>query len=230
LIKEHKKHTAILLFANSVETDIRAKNLHGGSGLLESLNHHAIKVIEATDLPYFHFSEKEQVGRSFGTRFANAIQAIFDKGYLNVIAIGNDSPCLGKDHIQEASALLLQKKVVLGPSLDGGFYLFGITREHFDANGLESLPWQTSLLYQDTLSYFDSIPCQLATLETLTDIDSVKDIKHLTNYIKSLGSKWMTLFSKYLSQRMHFSQRMEIAPETLVQQTPFNKGSPFSFA
>ena len=200
------------------------------SGLLESLNQHAIKVIEATDLPYFHFSEKEQVGHSFGERFANAIQAIFDKGYLNVIALGNDSPHLGKRQIQKASTLLLQKKVVLGPSLDGGFYLFGISKEHFDANGLESLPWQTSFLYQDTLAYFDTVACQLATLETLSDIDSVKDIKRLTNYIKSLGSKWMILFSKLLSQRMHFSQRMEIAPAILVQQTLYNKGSPFCFA
>ncbi|MEX0361029.1 MAG: DUF2064 domain-containing protein [Allomuricauda sp.] len=219
-----------MLFANSAEEDIRAKKMHVDSGLLESLNQRVIKVIEATDLPHFHFSEKEQVGHSFGQRFANAIQAIFDKGYLNVIAIGNDSPHLGKRHIQKASTLLLQKKVVLGPSMDGGFYLFGITREHFDANGLESLPWQTSFLFQNTLSYFDSIKCQWATLETLSDIDSIKDIKRLTNYIKSLGSKWMILFSKLLSQRMCYSRQMEIAPEILVQQTPYNKGSPFCFA
>ncbi|WP_161991965.1 TIGR04282 family arsenosugar biosynthesis glycosyltransferase [Flagellimonas algicola] len=218
-----------MLFANSAEEDIRAKKLHADSGLLESLNQHVIKVIEATDLPHFHFSEKEQVGNSFGKRFVNAIQAIFDKGYLNVIAIGNDSPHLGKHHIQEASKLLLQKKVVLGPSLDGGFYLLGITREHFDANGLESLPWQTSNLYQDTLAYFDSVACQLATLETLSDIDSIIDIKHLSNFAKTLSKNWLSLFSKMLKTKHRFISTIEISPEILSRQNPFNKGSPVRF-
>lgn len=230
MIKKHSKHTAILLFANSAEEDVHAKKLDVDSCLFDSLNQRTFQVIEATGLPYFHFTEKEQKGDSFGERFTQAIQTVFGLGYHNVIAIGNDSPKLKKHHIHEAAAQLSQKKVVLGPSLDGGFYLFGIHQANFDAKQLEVLPWQTTSLYQNTKAYFETRDCKVYSLETLADIDSITDIKRLSNHFRNLGKTWISLFSKLLAPRAYIFKLLEISPEILSRHIPFNKGSPVRFA
>jgi len=59
-----------------------------------------------------------------------------------VITIGNDTPILKSHHIVEASRQLESKNVVLGPSLDGGFYLLGIHKTHFNREQFIDLPWQ----------------------------------------------------------------------------------------
>ncbi len=199
-------------------------------GLFKSLTQQSIKTVEASGLPYFHFTEKEQAGLSFGERFIHAIQQVFDQGYCNVIAIGNDSPHLGKHHILEAAAQLSRKKVVLGPSLDGGFYLFGIPQADFDAQQLKVLPWQTTSLYQSTKAYFESKHCQMVALERLSDIDTVTDIERFSGYIRSLGRFWIALFSKILQRHDQVFHVTEKSPEIHSRQIPFNKGSPICFA
>ena len=82
------KGTAILIFANSAEFEAVQKPFRSSETLFDALNEQTIKIVEKTGLPYFHFSEKNQYGATFGERFANAIQSIYDKGFQTVITIG----------------------------------------------------------------------------------------------------------------------------------------------
>jgi hypothetical protein len=53
---------------------------------------------------------------------SHAIQSVLDKGYDKVIVLGNDSPGLHLNHLQEAFLELQDKSVVLGPDFKGGTY------------------------------------------------------------------------------------------------------------
>ncbi|MGB5435124.1 MAG: DUF2064 domain-containing protein, partial [Maribacter sp.] len=119
-INEH--HTAILVFALSSEEEQKRKKIRNGDRLFSALSEHSLNIVAKTGLPYFHYTEKEQVGDSFGERFTNAIQEVFNRGFKQIITIGNDSPQLKISHIQRAAVLLDHNKSVIGPSADGGFY------------------------------------------------------------------------------------------------------------
>ncbi|CAN0575163.1 unnamed protein product, partial [Ectocarpus sp. 12 AP-2014] len=65
-----------------------------GERVFETLTKETLRKVKRTKQPYFHISEKEQTGNSFGERFTNAIQTVFDKGYEHIITVGNDTPQL----------------------------------------------------------------------------------------------------------------------------------------
>ena len=74
------KKTAILIFANSAKEEANANPLQIVL-FFETLTNETINKVKQTGLPYFHFTEKQQIGNSFGARFTNAIQSVFDKGF-----------------------------------------------------------------------------------------------------------------------------------------------------
>ncbi len=100
---------------NSSEEELKHKPIVNGQKLFDALTNITLKTVKKTKLPYFHFTEKEQVGASFGTRFSNAIQEIIAKGFENVIAIGNDTPKLTAATILKAEKELNKTRLFLAP-------------------------------------------------------------------------------------------------------------------
>ena len=133
--------TAILIFANSAEKQLISKSI-ASSDFFNLLDSDTVKTVKKAGLPYFHFSEKEQIGHSFGERFTNAIETILNKGFQNVITLGNDIPNLTANLIVKAKNKLENSDYVLGPSTDGGFYLMGFKKAHFNKTDIQNLPWQ----------------------------------------------------------------------------------------
>tara|TARA_R100001369_G_scaffold29172_4_gene52762 strand:- start:257209 stop:257898 length:690 start_codon:yes stop_codon:yes gene_type:complete len=219
--------TAVLIFANSSETEGINKRFSFGYDLFDTLNDHTIKTVEKTGLPYFRFSEKDQIGNCFGDRFTNAIQSLMDMGFENVITVGNDTPSLSKKHILEAVAGLENSEIVLGPSRDGGFYLMGLNSSQFNSEVFKNFPWQTLNLNNSIENYFSNKQnVEIKKLETLVDIDCLGDLKSLQEKINQFSASLkkaliQLLFStshNFLVYIFHFFQ---------VERTPiFNKGSP----
>ncbi|SHG59330.1 TIGR04282 family arsenosugar biosynthesis glycosyltransferase [Flagellimonas flava] len=224
------KDTAVLIFASSAEVDSHAKKIQAGVPLFQALTAQTIQVVQATGLPYFHFTENEQCGNSFGDRFIHAIQQVFDQGYSKIVAVGNDSPHLGAKQLLQAAAETSKENVVLGPSLDGGFYLLGLHADHFDEHGLGQLPWQTSSLLNKTKTYLKSLNIGVTLLQTFKDIDALADLKRLSDAIRSLGKQWLQLFSGLLQKQASYFGAQQVFLQTHTFNIPFNKGSPSRFA
>nr|WP_298996029.1 DUF2064 domain-containing protein [uncultured Allomuricauda sp.] len=220
--------TAILFFANSAEKDFSRKNFGiTGIAFFENLTDHTLQTIEHTGLPFFHFSEEEQHGNTFGERFFNAFESIFALGFSKVISVGNDSPNLMAKHILNAKEQVSKDKAVIGPSLDGGCYLLGVHRDVFEKQSFEALPWQSATLYQELVLQLEMRDIHITSLDILDDIDSVLDVKRLSNYIKSFSTYWIALFNTIFN----FGQPNTLVPIPIYKSgstsTPFNKGSPF---
>ena len=218
--------TAILVFANSAKKELTSKPIPKGKTLFETLTKETLQKVKKTGLPYFHISEKEQKGFSFGERFTNAIAAIFEKGYENIITIGNDTPQLQTAHLLKTKTALAAGKTVLGPSIDGGFYLMGLHKSNFDSEIFKRLPWQRfSLLHRISIILGQS-DALLYKLPRLRDVDTLKDVKILSSFINSISKTVLQLlaFLLKLKKRITYSL-MEGFPIICLQQ-PFNKGSP----
>lgn len=178
-----KQKTAVLVFAFSSKEEIRHKKINDAEELFSVLSERTLTTVQKTKLPYILFTEKEQQGSTFGERFANAIEYVFNKGYNKVITIGNDTPQLTPKLLLKANNLLSQKNTVLGPSTDGGFYLMGIHKNDFDKKSFVSLPWQTPRLYQQLVKEGTPEDVSILELEYLRDIDSLNDVKDIFNYV-----------------------------------------------
>ena len=113
---------------------------------------------------------------------------MFDRGYENVIAIGNDCPELNLRDITNAAALLERNSPVLGPARDGGVYLLGLTKVWFDPVAFQNISWNTAKVTVELAHLFP----HHQILEQKTDIDRVSDLQWMAkNRILSKFVKWL---------------------------------------
>lgn len=217
---------AVLVFANSAKEDMRSKKIKQGQLLFDGLSEHTLTEVRKTGVPFYHITEIEQFGTSFGERFANAIQSILEMGYENLIAIGNDSPQLKAAHITKAARYLKNGKGVLGPSLDGGFYLMGLKKEWFVYQSFLALPWQRQNLFSCTVGYFKNFKIQIEELDALIDIDSLRSVRLLLNHVKSISVQLLRLLSNIFSIRPMGRIVLPVFYQFHYATIPNNKGSP----
>jgi hypothetical protein len=219
--------TAILIFAHTAEYEAKVKPFQYSKEVFESLNQRTLELVKKTNLPYFVVTEKEQIGSTFGERFTNAIESVYDLNYDSVIVIGNDTPHLTANQLTSANRKLGASDIVFGSSIDGGFYLLGIKREHFDANLFLKLPWQSQILNEALSKYFKVNAIKVAYLEKLRDIDSLLDIKKLFNSFKTVYGNLFQLFLIIFSKIKKTIYEIEVSPIFLFQSNFYNKGSPY---
>lgn len=219
------KKTAILIFSNSAKEDAKRKSF-ADSQLFETLTNETLNKVKKTGLPYFHFTEAQQEGQNFGTRFSNAIQTVFDKGFTNIISIGNDTPHLKTKHLNDANKKLNNNQLVFGPSKDGGFYLMGLNKALFNTKHFSQLPWQTSALKTTTLQLLSVNHISFSLLETLVDIDSASDISSILNSYKTISKAVKTILLQLCISAKAILLYTAIVLDFTINHTLFNKGSP----
>src|SRR3989338_5129616 len=67
-----------------------------------------------------------QMGDCFPDRLRNSMKLGFDLGYQQVVHMGTDSPDLPHLWLKEIFVKLQRRDLVIGPALDGGYYLLGM--------------------------------------------------------------------------------------------------------
>ncbi|MBW1295444.1 TIGR04282 family arsenosugar biosynthesis glycosyltransferase [Aquimarina litoralis] len=221
-----KLKTAILVFANSSKQEVLNKPIFGGDRLFSALNKATLKVVKSTGIPFFVYTEKDQIGNSFGERFVNALQATYDQGFENVITIGNDTPHLRKQHLIESVKQLENKNFVLGPSADGGFYLMGLHKSQFNRNTFLKLPWQSKNLAKSVSLLIKTSKIEVAQLETLFDIDTLEDLHVIAKLSNNISMLLRKIIQSILSIRVDISKHRGIIKNTYQQNSFYNKGSP----
>ncbi|UII77573.1 DUF2064 domain-containing protein [Flagellimonas sp. HMM57] len=223
-----QRKTAVLIFANSAEVDCREKTTIANLDVFNTLTEHTLKIVKDSQLPFFHFTEKEQHGSSFGERFSNAIKAVFEKGYENIITVGNDSPQLKTSHILEAEQQLQLGKTVLGPTLDGGFYLMGLHCSNFDPHLFKKLPWQRFGLFNKISKLIAGQHSYLFRLPVLQDIDNKEDAKALLNFFKTVAASILKVLKELFKPSFRIvSKNIQIFQSNFIALY-YNKGSPVS--
>lgn len=81
------------------------------------------------------FSLFHPEGTTENDRITQSLQQAFEKGYNSVVLLSHSVPNLPTDYIEEALADMRgEKKIVLGPLNNGGFYLIGLTRYTYESD------------------------------------------------------------------------------------------------
>jgi hypothetical protein len=90
-----------------------------------------------------------QSSGNLGSRMSNVFKYLFMRGYESAVMIGADSPTLPLSHLRAAFAALERKPVVLGPSLDGGYYLIGLRAPQPEL--FKGIAWSTNQVLSQTI-------------------------------------------------------------------------------
>ena len=122
---------------------------------------------------YTFFAQK---GNNIGKRMANAFIRSFSKGFHRVILVGVDIPDLTEKIIDEAFSGLQKYPAVIGPAIDGGYYLIGFNADTFIPDVFEDIPWGTDRVHEKTLTVFDKKRIQVHMLPIWRDIDTYEDL------------------------------------------------------
>lgn len=114
-----------------------------------------------------------------GQRMAAAFSTSFAEGAQAAILFGTDIPDLGSTILRQALTALENVAVVIGPTLDGGYYLIGLTASS-TAQALPLLfadiPWSTSRVLATTLDRLRHARLTFSLLPELRDIDTPEDL------------------------------------------------------
>jgi rSAM/selenodomain-associated transferase 1 len=137
-----------------------------------------LSLASAADLDYFRSAFPEflvhaQVEGDLGQRFAHDFQSAFENSAQAVVVIGTDIPDLDKGIINAAYKALHEHQVVIGPDLDGGYYLIGTTERKADL--FKDIDWSSESVLQQTERLVQTQGLSIQYLPTLSDIDTVAD-------------------------------------------------------
>lgn len=131
--------------------------------------------VEQHDLwPNDKYKKQVQADGDLGEKMAAAFQNAFDQGYTSVVIIGSDCHQLTPEIIEKAFEELKIHEVVIGPALDGGYYLLGMNHLHPEL--FQNKRWSTEHVFPDTLYDIERLHLSHKVLPELSDIDHVEDL------------------------------------------------------
>jgi len=123
-----------------------------------------------------------QEGDDLGTRMCGAMQKAFELGHRRMILIGTDLPTFTREYLTQAIDHLNTYDVVLGPTMDGGYYLIGVRGPVPEL--FQGIAWSTAGVLEETRKTAAAQGLSVALLPPCRDLDTVDD---LTAFIGLLG-------------------------------------------
>lgn len=116
---------------------------------------------------------------NFGNCLFYALQACLDLGFGASCVLNSDSPTLPTECLVETARELARPgdRMVLGPSVDGGYYLLGLKRPH--KRLFEDIDWSTERVAQQTLARAAELGLEAVILPTWYDVDDADTLQIL---------------------------------------------------
>jgi rSAM/selenodomain-associated transferase 1 len=119
-----------------------------------------------------------QTGSNLGDRLSMAFsERFFFHRTQKVIAIGVDEPHISRELVDHAFGLLDSCEWVIGPAIDGGYYLIGCRAAVFNPMIFSDMPWGTSSVMSQTLERIRDWELTTALLPARYDIDVIEDLQ-----------------------------------------------------
>jgi hypothetical protein len=116
-----------------------------------------------------------------GERMRRAFTDSFEEGFDKSIIIGTDCPSRDAADVEEALKLLEENTLVLGPAIDGGYYLIGIRSNapHWLYELVfENIPWGTDQVFNATMNVLAETGIDVGLLDEKADVDEPEDLIH----------------------------------------------------
>ncbi|AFZ03579.1 TIGR04282 family arsenosugar biosynthesis glycosyltransferase [Calothrix sp. PCC 6303] len=120
------------------------------------------------------FIYQSQGDGDLGERMMRSLTGAFASNAVKVVIIGTDCPDIDIDILNSAFTHLDTSDLVLGPAVDGGYYLIGLKYPHPEL--FINVNWGTSQVFQQTFDIARQLSLSMTQLIYLTDIDHPEDL------------------------------------------------------
>jgi hypothetical protein len=137
------------------------------------------------------FSYRLQEPGDLGRRMARAFEAAFQGSKGAAVIVGSDIPEISANIIQQAFEGLQKNDLVLGPALDGGYYLIGMKNTipaEIYSRLFDNINWGTGKVLSQTLQTARESGLHFILLEPLGDVDRPVDL-HIWQEVKKTAAK-----------------------------------------
>ena len=117
-----------------------------------------------------------QADAEFGNVLYGAVEDLLSSGHDCVSLVNSDSPTLPAAFLMRAIEILRQPgdRVVLGPAVDGGYYLIGLKAAH--RRLFTNIPWGTPSVARLTIERASQIGLQVVLLPEWYDVDDAESL------------------------------------------------------
>ena len=115
-----------------------------------------------------------QQGADLSERLAHAHSDVGADAGTGVVQVGMDTPQVQPRHLADVVEALVTYPAVLGPALDGGWWVLGL-RDPRAAAALVNVPMSTASTWSYTRTALERRGLAVARTVTLRDVDTVED-------------------------------------------------------
>lgn len=139
---------------------------------------------------YFHALAPDyelllQTGQDLGERLDFALTHCLQNGFDRAVIMDSDSPTLPADYVVQAFNVLEDADVVLGPCVDGGYYLIGLKKPQ--PRLLLQVKMSTPFVVRDTLEIARQENLKTVLLPEWFDVDTVTELDQLRSALERDG-------------------------------------------
>lgn len=123
-----------------------------------------------------------QEGADLGERLYRGLHAAAtaDGGAVAVAALGSDHPTVDLDVLAEAfERVEAGADVVLGPSLDGGYYLIVVAARALTPELFTGIDWSTERVLEQSVARIEAAGLRLEQVAAALDVDTPDDLRRL---------------------------------------------------
>jgi rSAM/selenodomain-associated transferase 1 len=141
-----------------------------------------------------------QSGEDLGARMDAVFRLALEReGFARCILVGSDLPQLDRARVSRAVAALAggESDLVLGPALDGGYYLIGMAKPQPVFAGI---PWSSATVLSRTRERADALGLRCALLAEDFDIDTGDDLERLKEWLGPRSAACLPATRKALAE------------------------------
>jgi uncharacterized protein len=120
-----------------------------------------------------HWTAHPQGDGDLGARLTRAFAETFARGAERVVIIGSDCAELKSSDIRNAWRELRDHDLVVGPAIDGGYWLIGLRAPQPEL--FRDIAWSSDQVLGHTLQRAKSLGLRIQLLRILSDVDTQED-------------------------------------------------------
>lgn len=128
------------------------------------------------------YSYYRQAEGDLGNRLASACEESLGRGAEAVILMGGDCPYINQSIIEAVAAGLKKNDIVVGPTIDGGYYLLAC--KQYLPVLFEDIKWSTDSVFSETLERIKTLGLNVFVLKPLEDVDDLTSWQRAELYLK----------------------------------------------
>jgi len=117
----------------------------------------------------------------WGLKIEHIFKQCFEEGYKHVLLIGSRTPTLKSDRLKLALKLLKKSDAVFGPTVEGRYYLVGLSgKYHFN---LSDYDWTSPTIYSEVANRFHDMGLTWSELEIWYAVENYDALEFLVRDI-----------------------------------------------